>query len=112
YDLLLGEFYDETKTVIISTHQVAEIENILQDVIFIDEGKIILHDAVDELKDRWHIYEVRRDQAKALEPYHPRTLTNGLGHVRALVEGSIDLPGAKMILPGLSDIFVALTQKN
>ncbi len=112
YDLLLGEFYDETKTVIISTHQVAEIENILQDVIFIDEGKIILHDAVDELKDRWHIYEVKRDQAEALEPYHPRTITNGLGHVRALVEGSIDLPGAKMTVPGLSDIFVALTQKN
>ena len=112
YDLLLGEFYDETKTVIISTHQVAEVENILQDVIFIDQGKILLNGPVDELKSEWKIIEVPNAHEKELMKYDPKVMTKTLGHVRGLVEGKVEIPGAKFIMPGLSEIFVALTQSN
>ncbi len=112
YDLLLGEFYDENKTIIISTHQVAEIENILQDVIFIDEGRIILNESVDSLKNRWHIYEVPQNEEDSLMQYNPRVITKTLGHVRALVEGEATLPEAIVTMPNLSEIFIAVTQKK
>ncbi|MEA3391887.1 MAG: ABC transporter ATP-binding protein [Candidatus Marinimicrobia bacterium] len=112
YDLLLGEFYDENKTVIISTHQVAEVENILQDVIFIDKGSILVNESVDTLKDRWHIYEVPQDQEETLMQYNPKVVTKTLGHVRALVEGKVDISDSKKIIPSLAEIFIALTQGN
>jgi len=110
YDLLLGEFYDETKTVIISTHQVAEVENILQDVIFIDKGSVLLSESVDALKDRWHIYEVPQDQEESLMKYNPKVVSKTLGHVRALVEGKVEIEEVKAMVPNLSEIFIALTQ--
>ena len=112
YDLLLGEFYDESKTVIISTHQVAEVENILQDVIFIDKGNVLLNESVENLKDRWHIYEVPQSQEKTLIQYDPKVVTKTLGHVRALVEGKVDISDSKKIIPSLAEIFIALTQGN
>jgi ABC-2 type transport system ATP-binding protein len=110
YDLLLGEFYDEDKTVIISTHQVTEVENILQDVIFIDKGKILLHEPVDVLKDKWHIYEVPQSEEETLMKASPRVVTRSLGHIRGLVEGKLESNNAKVLMPGLSEIFIALTQ--
>ncbi|MFO7841411.1 MAG: ABC transporter ATP-binding protein [Fidelibacterota bacterium] len=112
YDLLLGEFFDESKTVIISTHQVAEVENILQDVIFLDEGKVLLSKPVEELKNQWHIVEVPKDKKDELMKYDPCELSSGLGRVRALVEGKVSVPEASVMMPGLSEIFVAVTRKN
>ncbi len=108
YDLLLGEFYDETKTVIISTHQVAEIENILQDVIFIDKGKILLHDSIDALKDQWKIIEVPRSREDELLACNPRSVTHSLGKVSGLVEGTPVIPQALATIPSIADIFVAV----
>jgi len=112
YDLLLGEFYDESKTVIISTHQVAEVENILQDVIFIDHGEILLNRSVDQLKEDWKIIEVSNAQEETLMQYNPSVFTKTLGHVRGLVEGKVEIAGAKFMVPNLSEIFVALTQSK
>ncbi|MCF7833145.1 MAG: ABC transporter ATP-binding protein [Candidatus Marinimicrobia bacterium] len=112
YDLLLGEFYDEEKTVIISTHQVAEVENILQDVIFIDRGEILLNRSVDQLKEDWKIIEVSNAQEETLMQYNPSVYTKTLGHVRGLVEGKVEIEGAKFMVPNLSEIFVALTQSK
>ena len=112
YDLLLGEFFDESKTVIISTHQVAEVENILQDVIFLDEGKVLLSGSVEELKRKWHIVEVPKERKDTLMKYDPREISAGLGRVRALVEGEVRVPDASLMIPDLSEIFVAVTRKN
>lgn len=110
YDLLLGEFYDESKTVIISTHQVAEVENILQDVIFIDKGEVLLNKGVDQLKEDWKIIEVPSSQEETLMQHNPKVVTKTLGHVRGLVEGKVQIEDAKFMMPNLSEIFVALTQ--
>jgi ABC-2 type transport system ATP-binding protein len=105
---LLGEFFDESKTVVISTHQVAEVENILQDVIFIDHGKIKLHEDMNALKSNWTVVEVPIDKENDLLAFNPKTTTKTLGKVRGLVEGSIDLPGANYAVPSVSDIFVSV----
>jgi ABC-2 type transport system ATP-binding protein len=108
YDLLLGEFFDESKTVVISTHQVAEVENILQDVIFIDHGKIKLHEDMNALKSNWTVVEVPIDKENDLLAFNPKSTTKTLGKVRGLVEGRIDLPGANYAVPSVSDIFVSV----
>jgi ABC-2 type transport system ATP-binding protein len=111
YDLLLGEFFDENKTVIISTHQVAEVENILHDVIFIDHGKIKLHEDMEKLKNNWSIVEVASDMENELKAFNPKTTTKSLGKVRGLVEGRVELPGAVRAIPSVSDIFVAMVSE-
>jgi len=111
YDLLLGEFFDESKTVIISTHQVAEVENILQDVVFIDKGKVKLHQAVDKLKKDWSIVEVSTDREQDLMAFNPKAISRSLGKVRGLVEGDIKLSDATIAVPSVSDIFVAVVNQ-
>ncbi len=111
YDLLLGEFFDDNKTVIISTHQVAEVENILQDVVFIDHGKIKLHQPVDKLKNDWSIVEVSSDREQDLMAFNPKATSRSLGKVRGLVQGNIKLSGATTAIPSVSDIFVAVVNQ-
>ena len=103
YDLLLGEFFDETKTVIISTHQVAEVENILHDVIFIDKGKVVLHQEMDKLKSNWSIVELPADQESELKRLGARSIVKTLGKVRGIVNSKME-----GIVPSVSDIFVAM----
>ena len=50
FDTILGEFFDESKTILISTHQAEEVEHLLQEVIFIDHGQILLHEEMESLK--------------------------------------------------------------
>jgi ABC-2 type transport system ATP-binding protein len=111
YDLLLGEFFDETKTVVISTHQVSEVENILQDVIFIDQGRIRLHQDLESLKSGWSIVEVPSDMERDLMAFNPKSKTKSLGKVRGLVEGKIEIPGAHYTIPSVADIFVAMVKE-
>ncbi|MDZ7820590.1 MAG: AAA family ATPase [Candidatus Marinimicrobia bacterium] len=111
YDLLLGEFFDESKTVIISTHQVAEVENILQDVIFLDEGAVKLYDSVEDLRERWKIYELPAAREKELLSLRAYDVHRSLGKVRALVEGNPPLSDARTFLAAVSDIFVAVVNQ-
>jgi len=71
YNNLLTEYFDENNTVLITTHQVEEIEHILTDLIFIDDGKIVLDVSMEEVAERFVELSVRPDavsQAQALGP--------------------------------------------
>jgi len=106
FNTILGEFYDENKTIIISTHQVEEVEQILQDIIFIDDGKIILQENVEKLKDRYSIFTVPSDQKEKLEQYNPKIISNTLGSVSAVLDSKIEIEGAQKSRPTLSDLFM------
>jgi ABC-2 type transport system ATP-binding protein len=58
FNIILGEFFVEQRTIFISTHQVEEVEDILQEIIFIDKGKIILNEEVEALKQRLHVITI------------------------------------------------------
>ena len=80
YQRLLEDYFDEQKTIIITTHQVEEIENILTDVMFIRDGKIVLTAQMDEVAERYT--EVLAsgeavEQARALKPIEERALPFG-----------------------------------
>lgn len=106
FNTILGEFYDETKTIIISTHQVEEVAQILQDIIFIDEGKIILQQDIEELKSEYSIFTVPSDQREKLEQHDPKIINKTLGQVSALLDSKIEITDAKVTRPSLSDLFL------
>jgi len=106
FNTILGEFYDEAKTIIISTHQVEEVEQILQDIIFIDEGKIILQQDIEELKNEYSIFTVPSDQKEKLEQHNPKVINKTLGHVSAVLDSKIDIADAQVSRPTLSDLFM------
>jgi len=107
FNTIIGEYFDETKTIIISTHQVEEVEQILQDIIFIDEGKIILHEDIAELKNQYSLISVPTDRKEELEKLNPILITHTLGKVNAIVGSDVKIEEAEYSRPSLSDLFVA-----
>ncbi len=106
FNTILGEFYDESRTIIISTHQVEEVEQILQDIIFIDKGKMILYENVEELKKKYSIFTVPSDKIEELEKHKPKLITKTLGHVSAILDSEIKIENAEESKPSLSDLFM------
>ena len=112
YQRLLEDYFDEQKTIIVTTHQVEEIENILTDVMFIRDGRIVLTAAMDEVAERYT--EVltsvdNTDAARALKPIDERALP--FGKTVMLFDG-VDREKLAALgetrNPGLADLFVAI----
>jgi ABC-2 type transport system ATP-binding protein len=110
YHNLLEDYFDEGKTIVITTHQVEEIEHILTDLIFIREGKIALSATMDEVGDRFTEVMVPSDRAEAarsLKPIDERTV---FGKSVMLFDG---VPRTQLASfgetrnPGIADLFVA-----
>jgi len=77
YQNLLEDYFDENKTIIITTHQVEEVEHILTDLMFIRDGKIVLAATMDEVGERYTEVMVQADKvvaANALSPIDQRTV--------------------------------------
>jgi ABC-2 type transport system ATP-binding protein len=108
FNTILGEFFDETKTIVISTHQVEEVEHILQDIIFIDKGKVVLHEDIAELKDRYKVLTVPTSRKEELIAYDPILISPTLGNVSAIVSKDVSLEGAIESRPTLSDLFLGV----
>lgn len=108
FNTILGDFFDESKTILISTHQVEEVEDLLQEIIFIDNGKIILHEEVESLKQRLRVVTVSSEQKDALLLHHPRVISKTLGFVSAILESTVQIEGATYTRPALADIFLAM----
>jgi ABC-2 type transport system ATP-binding protein len=110
YQNLLNEYFDHEKTIIVTTHQVEEVEHILTDLMFIRNGKIALSASMDEVAERFTEVMVnpeRRDEALALKPLTERTV---FGRSIFLYDG---VPRAtlgalgELHKPSVADIFVA-----
>ena len=112
FNTILGEFFDEQRTIFISTHQVEEVEDILQEIIFIDKGKIILNEEVEQLKQRLHVLSLPSDRRAELEDKKPNLINSALGFVSAVVDSSIEIEGAIYTRPCLADIFMEYVGGN
>jgi ABC-2 type transport system ATP-binding protein len=111
YDSLLNDYFDRSRTILVTTHQVEEIEHVLTDVAFIDRGRIVLDRSMDELEARYFELVVRPEHveaARALGPIHERQL---LGRSILLFD-QVDrqqLAGVGEVrTPSLADLFVAV----
>src|SRR5690554_4803335 len=80
YQRLLEDYFDEQKTIVITTHQVEEVEHILTDALFIRDGRIVLNSEMDAVGERFTEVLVNADQAdnaRALKPLDERSLPFG-----------------------------------
>ncbi len=112
YQRLLEDYFDEQKTIIVTTHQVEEIEHILTDVMFIRDGRIVLTTDMEDIGERYSEVLVSAeslDTARALQPIDERALP--FGKTVLLFDG---VPRAQLTplgeirSPGLADLFVAI----
>lgn len=75
YDSLLNDYFDRSRTIILTTHQVEEIEHVLTDVMFIHRGRIVFNSTIEDLESRYLEVTARPEQtaaARALKPIHER----------------------------------------
>ena len=73
YDSLLNDYYDRTRTIVLTTHQVDEIQNVLTDVMFINRGRIVLNCTMEDFESRYLELMVNPEHvpaARALKPIH------------------------------------------
>jgi ABC-2 type transport system ATP-binding protein len=111
YDSLLNDYFDGTRTIIITTHQVDEIEDVLTDLIFIDRGRIVLECTMEQFEGRYLEVMVNPEAlpaARALKPIHERPV---FGRSVLLYEGVSrdDLaPLGETRRPSIADVFVAV----
>ncbi len=110
YSNLLGDYFDEGRTIIITTHQVEEIENLLTDVMFINDGRIVLDATMDSLPNQYVELLAsgeNADQARKLNPIFERDV---FGKKVLTFEGISrnELSGlGELRTPDIADLFVA-----
>ena len=113
YRRLLEDYMTEDRTVLITTHQVDEIEFLLSDIMFLNDGKIILDTPVDEISGRYTQVSVGKDlleQAQNLNPIYSETRFDHTVMVFDNVPAENLEPLGQTSTPSLSDLFVALMQ--
>ena len=111
YDSMLNDYFDRSRTIVVTTHQVEEIQDVLTDLMFIDHGRIVLNSSMEEIEGRYAEVQVKPEQvaaARALKPIYERQL---LGRNILLFDGvdrrQLAVLG-DMRTPSISDLFVAV----
>jgi len=113
YDNLLNDYFNKERTILVTTHQVEEIENILTDVLFIEHGKIVLNSPMETLGERFAQLIPAAgnvERARALKPFWEREI---FGRVAMLFDGRdpADLGAlGEVRAPSVADLFVAMMQ--
>ena len=111
YDSLLHDYFDGDRTIVVTTHQVEEIQDVLTDLMFIDRGRIVLECSMEEFEQRYVEVMVRPDQmaaARALGPLYERQL---FGRGILLFDQPDRAPLAALgdvRTPGIADVFMAV----
>ena len=108
FNTILNEFYEGDKTIFISTHQVEEVEDLLQEIIFIDKGNIILHEEVQTLKEQYQIVSLPLERAEEIMQYNPKVYAKNMGFINAVLSSDIEIEGAIYGKANLADIFLAV----
>lgn len=110
YRSLLEDYFDADKTIIITTHQIEEIEHVVSDLIFINDGRIVLQETMDSMAERFIEVAVQPDMLPAAQALHPIDQRSKLGEAVLLFDGvprdQIAALG-QIRIPALADIFVA-----
>lgn len=111
FDTLLSDYVDHHRTIILSTHDVQEIQHVLTDVVFLDQGRVALNCTMEAVEARFIEVAVAQDAlvaARACQPIAERTV---FGRTSLLFDG-VDrerlVPLGELRTPGLAELFIAL----
>lgn len=113
YEQLLNDYFDENRTIIITTHQVEEIEHILSDLVFIQNGEIVLDDSMDTIADTYYEVMVEKEYEEQALAMNPLSVREVFGQKVCLFSGvakpHLEEMG-KVRKPSVADLFVAKMQ--
>jgi ABC-2 type transport system ATP-binding protein len=111
YDSLLTDYFDRSRTVVVATHQVDEIQDVLTDVMFINHGRIVFQCSMEEFESRYLELTVNPEKAaaaRALKPIHERQVFGR----SILLFDRVERPQLALLgevrTPSIADLFVAL----
>jgi ABC-2 type transport system ATP-binding protein len=111
YDSLLNDYFDRSRTILLTTHQVEEIEHVLTDVMFIHRGRIVFNSSMEDLESRYLEVTVRPEQAaaaRALKPIHEREVLGRSILLFDHVDRQQLATLGEVRTVGLADLFVAV----
>lgn len=114
YEMLIEEWCDGERSVLISTHQVEEVESLLSDVLMLSDGKIVLDISLADMDERFAVLGHDPRVADAIAAAHPLLRYRQNGQAAALFDGPVPEPVAALgqrLRPSLVDLFVALTRR-
>jgi ABC-2 type transport system ATP-binding protein len=115
YDSLLNDYFDKTRTIVVTTHQVEEVQDVLTDLMFIDRGRIVLECSMEEFESRYLEVMVNPEHvaaAHALKPIHERSV---FGRSVMLFDGANREQVAalgEVRRPSIADLFVAVMSRE
>ena len=110
YDSLLNDYFDRSRTIVVTTHQVEELQHILTDLMFIDRGRIVLSCSMEEFESRYLEVTVNPDQlapARALTPMFERQVFGRTILMFDRVERGRLMQFGEVHTPSIADLFIA-----
>jgi ABC-2 type transport system ATP-binding protein len=121
YDTLLNDYFDHQRTILVTTHQVEEIQHVLTDVMFLNKGRLVLNCSMEDFENRYAEVMVKSEHAaaaRALHPMHERQVFGRSvflfdranrtdGGIDAQLDSQLDALG-EVRTPSIADLFVAM----
>lgn len=111
YDTLLNDYFDKTRTILVTTHQVEEIQDVLTDVLFINRGRIVFESRMEDFESRYTEVMVNPDRAaaaRALQPIHERQVFGRSILLFDRVDRTQLAALGDVRTPSIADLFVAV----
>ena len=111
YDSLLNDYFDGSRTIVVTTHQVEELQDVLTDLMFIDRGRIVLECSLEEFESRYVELMVHPDHlagARSLKPMHERQVFGRSVLVFDHVDRNQLAALGEVRTPSIADLFVAV----
>jgi ABC-2 type transport system ATP-binding protein len=111
YDSLLNDYFDRSRTIVVTTHQVEEVQNVLTDLMFINRGRTVLSCSMEEFESRYSEVQVRPEELPAARAMHPIYERQLLGRSILLFDGADRTQLASLgevRTPSIADLFVAV----
>src|SRR6266446_4328479 len=115
YDSLLNDYFDRSRTIVVATHQVEEIQNVLTDVMFIDRGRIVFECSMEEFESRYLeviVHPEKAAAARALQPMHERQVLGRSILLFDRVDGQQLAALGDVRTPSIADLFVAVMENQ
>ncbi len=111
YDSLLNDYFDRTRTIVVTTHQVEEIQNVVTDVMFISRGRVVLDSSMEDLELRYVealVHPEHLAEARALKPIHERQMFGRSIMLFDHIDRDRLAALGEVRTPGIADLFVAM----
>ncbi len=115
YDSLLNDYFDHRRTIVVTTHQVEEVQDVLTDLMFINRGRIVLQCSMEEFDSRYVEVMVNPEHvtaARALKPIHERPVFGRSVLLFDHVDRDQLAAFGEVRRPSIADLFVAVMSNN